>query len=786
MDIDALKALSKRFPYLPPDQQAEAMQMLTHLIEGRELLACQENFLPFVRKMWPSFVGGRHHQQLAEAFEAIARGELKRVCISLPPRSTKSEFASYLFPAWFLGKYPDKQIMQASHKADLAVGFGRKLRNLVDTDVYREIFPELTLRSDSKAAGRWNTGQGGSYYAAGVGAGLAGFGADLCVTGSTILHTSEGPLTAREIVHGKRASHVLAFDHDAAIPVMGKIVGRGSRLAGKMVEIRAGGNLLRCSHDHPVWVADRGYVHAETVQKGDLVRVCETDLRGVWRGVSSQSVEDKGAPVLLEALLCQGPGQQDREDVRDLRCWVSGHPGTAKCEVLLHGVPSRLAVGENVGGEKSEVLSRDGGGALPSGVRYDLQSGESAGRGMFLLRGPEIPALSPHLAQEDGQQAAEPDRSLRIMSSWPSQCGSGTTVEAVDHVQTFRVDHGEEVFNITVEGHHNYFANGILTHNCIIDDPHDEQEAMHGAHDPEIFAKAFDWYQTGPRQRLQPGAAILVIHTRWSKVDLIGRLLQMEKEKEGADKWHVIEIPAITSAGTSYWPEYWPTEELLATKANIPPVRWNAQYMQNPTGEEGALVKREWWKRFPANRMPEMDFVIQSWDTAHRKTQRSDFSVCTTWGVFTDNDGRPNVGLMDVWRDRVEFPELKKKALELYRRYTPDACIIEGKAAGDALIQELRFMGVPVSSYTPSRGEDKIVRVNAVTDMFASGIVWAPSTQEADELIEEFADFPFGHHDDMVDATTLALLRFRQGNFLRLDSDEEEEEFEPMKVRKYY
>jgi predicted phage terminase large subunit-like protein len=504
LNEEALAALAKRFPTLAPEEQAQAMQMLTHLLEGKELIDCQEHFLPFVKKMWPGFVGGKHHKQLADAFEAIAKGELKRVCISIPPRSTKSEFASFLFPAWFLGKYPNKQILQTSHKGDLAVGFGRKVRNLVDSPAYNAIFPDVKLRGDSKAAGRWNTGNGGSYYATGVGAGLAGFGADL----------------------------------------------------------------------------------------------------------------------------------------------------------------------------------------------------------------------------------------------------------------------------------------------CIIDDPHDEQEAMHGAHDAEVFAKAFDWYQTGPRQRLQPGAAILVIHTRWSKQDLIGRLIQSMEEKEGADKWHIIEIPAINAQGESYWPEYWPTEELLATKANIPPVRWNAQYMQNPTGEEGALVKREWWRRLDRDKIPDrsdMEFVIQSWDTAHRKTQRSDFSVCSTWGVWRDSQDRANILLIDLWRDRVEFPELKKKAIELYNRWKPDSCIIEGKAAGDALIQEMRHMGIPIKSYTPSRGEDKMVRVNSVSDLFASGMVWAPNKEFADEVIEEFADFPYGAHDDMVDSSTLALMRFRQGNFIRLDSDEEEDrDFDPGLRADYY
>jgi predicted phage terminase large subunit-like protein len=794
LNEEALAALAKRFPTLAPEEQAQAMQMLTHLLEGKELIDCQEHFLPFVKKMWPGFVGGKHHKQLADAFEAIAKGELKRVCISIPPRSTKSEFASFLFPAWFLGKYPNKQILQTSHKGDLAVGFGRKVRNLVDSPAYNSIFPDVKLRGDSKAAGRWNTGNGGSYYATGVGAGLAGFGADLCVSGDTVLETDEGALTAREIVAG-RGSTVLAFDHHKNKAVMARVVARGSRLEGDLIEIDVGGQILRCTHDHPIWVGSRGYVSASEVKVGDRVRKAREAMSMrdtlLLQGIRVEAPPSSGllgeVPGDLHAKAVHAGG----EDLRDVRQGLPGNPGAGlDGEVLCRDVQKHMAVRQNVGGKEPEVPARRGGDAILPGVRHDLQDCAGSGGGLLSLQLKEEPALPSHLPQEGGQPETESDYALRLLSQGSPQRAFVSSIETVTGVRKVRVDHGEEVFNVTVETHHNYFANGILTHNCIIDDPHDEQEAMHGAHDAEVFAKAFDWYQTGPRQRLQPGAAILVIHTRWSKQDLIGRLIQSMDEKEGADKWHIIEIPAINAQGESYWPEYWPTEELLATKANIPPVRWNAQYMQNPTGEEGALVKREWWRRLDRDKIPDrsdMEFVIQSWDTAHRKTQRSDFSVCSTWGVWRDSQDRANILLIDLWRDRVEFPELKKKAIELYNRWKPDSCIIEGKAAGDALIQEMRHMGIPIKSYTPSRGEDKMVRVNSVADLFASGMVWAPNKEFADEVIEEFADFPYGAHDDMVDSSTLALMRFRQGNFIRLDSDEEEDrDFDPGLRADYY
>jgi predicted phage terminase large subunit-like protein len=440
--------------------------------------------------MWPAFIEGRHHKIMAEAFEKIARGELKRLIINMPPRHTKSEFASYLLPAWFLGQYPGKKVIQTAHTAELSVGFGRKVRNLVDSDDFKEVFPSLQLRADSKAAGRWSTNDGGEYFAIGVGGAVTGKGADL----------------------------------------------------------------------------------------------------------------------------------------------------------------------------------------------------------------------------------------------------------------------------------------------LIIDDPHSEQEGQSG--DPSVFDRTYDWYTSGPRQRLQPGGAIIIVMTRWHMRDLTGKILKSSAQRAGTDEWEVIEFPAIMPSGKALWPEFWSIAELEALRNELPSSKWNAQYQQNPTSEEGALIQRKWWQVWEKDRPPSCEFIIQSWDTAFLKTQRSDFSACTTWGVFymPDDEGlsKPNIILLDAYKERLEFPELKRKAYELWADMQPDAFIVEAKAAGMPLIFELRAMGIPVSEYTPSRGNDKIARVNAVADLFASGVVWAPQTRFAEEVVEEFAAFPAGEHDDLVDSSTQALLRFRQGGFVPLYTDEED------------
>ena len=493
--------LLKNIVHLPEAEQRHVLKLLGQLEKTESKEQARGGFMPFIKKVWPAFIEGRHHKIMAESFERVVNGDLKRLIINMPPRHTKSEFASYLLPAWFLGQYPEKKIIQTAHTAELSVGFGRKVRNLVDSEDYKEIFPELGLRADSKAAGRWSTSKGGEYFAIGVGGAVTGKGADL----------------------------------------------------------------------------------------------------------------------------------------------------------------------------------------------------------------------------------------------------------------------------------------------LIIDDPHSEQEGQSA--DPAVFDKVYDWYTSGPRQRLQPGGAIIIVMTRWHKRDLTGKIIKTSVQREGMDEWELIEFPAIMPSGNALWPEFWSLKELEALRSELPAPKWQAQYQQDPSSEESALVKREWWKKWEDEIPPPCEFIIQSWDTAFLKTQRADYSACTTWGVFyhPDEQGvtQPNIILLDAFKDRLEFPELKKCAFEFYNEFEPDACIVEAKAAGTPLIFELRAMGIPVSEYTPSRGNDKISRVNAVSDLFASGIVWCPETRFAEEVIEEFASFPAGEHDDLVDSSTQALLRFRQGGFLRLGSDEDEEPFYSRRVEYY-
>ena len=486
------------YSILDEEQIRYAVQLQERLNFLNEKDAAKNNFLTYVKKMWPDFIEGNHHKIYAKKLQDIASGKLKRLIINMPPRHTKSEFASIYFPSYMLGLNPKLKIIQATHTTELATGFGRKCKMLVDTPDYKTVFPETKVSPESKAAGRWATTEGGEYFAAGVGAAITGRGADL----------------------------------------------------------------------------------------------------------------------------------------------------------------------------------------------------------------------------------------------------------------------------------------------LIIDDPHSEQDAL----SPAAMENCYEWYTSGPRQRLQPGGSIVIVMTRWSTKDLTAEVLKKQGQ-ENADHWEVVEFPAIFEDGNVLWPNFWSEEELLKVKTSLPVSKWNAQWLQQPTMEEGAIIKREWWKMWEYDEPPECEYVLQSYDTAFLKSESADYSAISTWGVFYPNeDEGPNIILLDCSKGRWEFPKLKKIAMESFSEHKPDIVLIEAKASGLPLTQELRNMGIPVINFTPGgrrSGQDKVSRVHACAPMFESGLVWRPDFIWADEMAEECASFPFGDNDDLVDSMSQAILRFREGGFIRHPSDELLDEERP-RIKEYY
>ena len=320
-------------------------------------------------------------------------------------------------------------------------------------------------------------------------------------------------------------------------------------------------------------------------------------------------------------------------------------------------------------------------------------------------------------------------------------------------------------------------AGGAITgrgaHLLLIDDPIKGRE---DADSDAMRSNLIDWYRSTAYSRLMPGGSIILIQTRWHEDDLAGWILR----ETSHEPWEVIELPAVLDEkaskilkrpkGQALWPEAYDKKRLEEIKKTAGSREWNSLYMQRPSAEEGNILKRYWWKEWKEDNPPECNYILQSWDTAYTVKSTSDYSAVTTWGIFEHN-GIQNAILLSARRERWEFPELKSEAIKLYNEFRPDVVLIEAKASGWSLIQELQRAGIPITPFNPKKA-DKKTRAHSVTPLFESGRVWYPSSKYwAEDVINQCAQFPSSNYDDLVDSTTQALMRLRQGLFVEHPQD---------------
>lgn len=776
--------------------ESERRKVFT-LLEMDRLERCRESYLFFVSQMWPVFISGAHHKVMAEAFERVVDGSLKRLIINMPPRHTKSEFASFLLPAWFLGKFPEKKIIQTAHTAELAVGFGRKVRNLVSSDQYQKVF-DLKLSSDSKAAGRWNTGVGGDYFAIGVGGAVTGKGADLLIIDDP--HSEQeakqnNPAIFDNVYEWYTSGPRQRLQPGGAIIIVMCMVGDTNVLMAdktqkKLRDIRPGDEVATyeegCITKSKInnWQSSGvDSIYTVQTQSGIILRANkEHPFLVEWNGERKWSRLKDLIPGMQLVATLDASDLQDHKQNPDFVQPAKPEKATTgktlthrlnQSEATECGLASSVHAANQYPQKECALPATESSTHLPSqlqsktgagGLKTAMDSRRSSMRGWLQTAITSVMSAVNRLRTKtqgrtgtagSASTTATTQESFEVYSATIATLQSdmerfqrlyekplSTYNVILDAIISISPSGEEEVFDIEVDRTENFIANGVVSHN-----------------------------------------------TRWSKKDLTGQIIK-NSEKEGVNDWEVIEFPAIMPSGKPLWPGFWKKEELEAIKAEIPASKWEAQYQQNPTSEEGAIIKRSMWKIWEHQNPPQCEYVIQSWDTAFEKSNRSDYSACTTWGIFyqanVSGDMKPNIILLDAYKERLEFPELKAKALSMWKEWNPDVLIVEKKAAGAPLIYELRQMGIPLSEYTPghgrSKGHDKVARVNSISDLFASGVVWCPDTRWADELMDEVASFPNGDHDDLVDSTSQALIRFRQGGFISIDTDEPEE---PMQRKTY-
>lgn len=717
-----------------------------------------------------------------------------------------SVLSSILMPAWFMGKFPDKKIIMASHTADLSVDFGRKVRDMIADPAYQKIFPEVELKADAKAAGRWSTNKGGEYYAVGVGGALAGRGADLFIIDDphafaldTLVPTTKGFKTIAEIAIGDK---VYGPDGKAT-----KVIGKSD-----------------VWYDRPIYEVTTDDGANIECDGGHLWNYrSHTSLTAPYKNATTRELvkwSSKSKPCLPRHSPVQYPHKKLSVDPYVLGAWLGdGTTGLNRMTSHPNDMPFMRKQFEQVGYVTTTHTDPYSFGI--KGLRADLRDigvldskhipeqylTASIAQRMALLQGlmdtdGDVTELGQCSFNNCNEQMVRQFRELvhslgvkakihqyddarlnhnsvyRVTFKLKDACRMERknirTVTPTDKrcrsIEVKETTRCGAVQCITVERTDGLFLVGreyVVTHNS-------EQQAMSG--NPEVFTSAWDWFQSGPLQRLMPGGAIIVLMTRWSNLDLSGQIINHMTKNPEADQWEVVELPAILPSGSSLWPEFWPIEQLLAKKAGMDPRYWEAQYMQTPTSDGAALLKREWWQYWDKEDPPEVKYIIMSLDAAQESHNRADYNAVTTWGVFDreDKDGSmiSHVILLDAWKKRMEYPELKKKMFEYYEEWKPDTLIIEKKSNGAALCQEMRRAGVPLHEYTPGKGQDKISRVNSISDMFSSGMVWAAKDRRwAQEVISECAEFPLSSHDDFVDSVTLAMIRIRQGGLLRLPTD---------------
>lgn len=799
------RALLANLHTLTLQEQYALLDDLERFEKVRTTQACKDDFLFFCKHVYPEWKEGPHHRFLKPILHDVVEGTEDRLTVSMPPRFGKSETIAYLFVAWYLGHHPEHYVIMVTHTANLSASFGRKVRDLIESPVYQEIFPGTRISKDKTASDDWVTTKGGKYLAIGVGGSVAGYGAHLLIADDLV---SEQAVLANPDTAFESAWNYMQVGPLQRLMPGGRIIMIGCMTAETRVlmadgaekelqHIKVGDEIATYDNDAIStsrvlnWIEHPSdFVYKIRTTSGKIVRANErhpflVDRDGVrtWVRVRNLKVGDR----LVEAAQPQGVCGRSKprgcascvtgESSGQTGGLVSAEQGIGASGAALSAQPKGAATPSRLVGFATAATAR----LIGVLVRAVLQKRKNA-KGIFatataFLQKFTTPCLLPKMGgapfvsspqQKQTLALDGPQSCTSITVTGPSVCEGcsattatwqsgtpnpspfcaplpstyvATTAAIVEIVE----DGFEPVFDMEVERTENFIANGVVSHN-----------------------------------------------TRWGKKDPIGRALNWALDDPHQKKWHEIRFPAILPSGKSLWPEQWPVDQLLAKKASMQPQFWAAQYVQEPTSEEGALLKRGWWRIWTDPRPPQVEFIIQSWDTAHETKTTNDYSACITWGVwFNEETNRRELIMLDAFKDRWEFPQLKEKAFKAYKQWEPEALIIEKKASGAPLIQEMRQMDIVVEEFSPSRGRggvsnDKRARVNSVAPILMDGICWIPDRKWATDVVEECAEFPNGEFDDYVDAVTLALMRYRLGGFVILSTDRKEVEIVRAPRRRAY
>lgn len=754
--------------------------ILQEYIRRKKAQRAAGTFIDYVKEVAPWVTIDEVHIAIAEALDRVANGEIDRLMLFIAPRTGKSLFASTLFPTYYIGKFPDRQIMQAGHSTNLAEGFGRDARNTLLEEEFQRIFPECRLSKDSRSTSSWATTAGGKYNAVGVGAGIAGKGFHLgviddplseqdaysktvkdgvwdwygpgfytrrmpgnnaivvimCMTGDTgVLLPDGSEKLLRDVRPG---DSVCSYDNGRL--VTSKVLNWVNNGPDSVLEIRMiSGTIVKANARHPFLVSDDG--DSKWVKTQDL---CPG--QNIFR---AKKASGKEKPV-------SGMRATNPSSAADSVCSTTRRSGGRRAFARLLTPLNRVvtlasSIGTELLGRITTVCSRlktasaQSVGSRP-GITYELTGAASCASTTATTQTPSEDCYATIAIS----LLATQKRSVSLELS-PS-----TSDFILDQIVEIVPAGVEEVFDIQIERTENFIANGLVSHN-----------------------------------------------TRWAVDDLAGRLLAQQVIDRAADKWEVLSIPAVLDQqsadlltrishdpkyraylsgdpitfrpGDSYSPRRWPLVELLRAKGNMTGKAWSALYQQSPYEDEGGILPRGQWRKWKQDKPPVCEYVLQTYDTAFEEEEVNDYSARTTWGVFKrPEDGKYSCILLERLKKRMSFPELRENAYDSYREYEPDRVFIEKKASGHSLIQELRRKSVPVS---PVKVKDsKIARAHASSIVLEQGCVYYMDRPWVEEVIQECAEFPNGQHDDLTDTCTMAWNLLRRMFWLQLGDEEDEDD----------
>jgi predicted phage terminase large subunit-like protein len=749
------------------------------------------------------FVDGWHIQEVCHHLEAVYRHEIDDLLINIPPACMKSLLVNVFFMTWVWAKRPSDRFAFWSYDDGLSHRDAEKCRRLILSPWYQARWGhKFSLSGSVNAKERFQNSETGERIATSIGGMGTGEGGNwICLPYESPITTDHGPMPIGRIVEERLPVKVLAWDHDRDCAAWRPIERYETNPGRPCVRIcLSDGRILDATEDHPVYTVGRGYIPASAVKAGDRVLAHEgrATLRAMWHRLLDEARAGASA-VLLQALpmpmgACASAPHGSVRLLRDFDRHPA--PSQGQAELLLKALRQYRASHLHRRCQESALRAWVGGGALLS--RLSGAGAADPGTGWTSLpplrddpRGARQGAGCPsHRLRQGPGHTGEPDYTLPLVPRPDARrAGKPPSVGELSVVSVGRIPAPDRVFNLSVAVDHNYFANGVLTHNCV-DDPHKADTARSVAKRRGVLNW---WTETMSTRQRPPGSGgRIIIMQRLHTMDLAGYVI-----KDGG--WHHLCLPMEydpkhpqcspkdrrKKRGDLLWPKMFGPKEVAKLKKGLKTEYARAgQLQQKPVPDGGGIIKENWWRLWDDDRIPKCDIRLMSVDTGFTEKTHNDPSAYTIWGRFRDEKGQINLLLLHAWTDWLDTPDLNDKLEKVALKWKPTRILVENKAAGLPVIQEMRRR-LPlwsITAFDPTQYGDKIARAYAVQELIkgpsekgGDGIMWVPDRAWAAAMIDQCKDFPNGDHDDLVDTVTQALLHLRKAAVI-VTPDEPDEE----------